>query len=87
VEAALALQPDSVEVLTILSKVLSRQGKNEEAVVVLEKAVAQDSKDAQKHYLLGKLYRELGRREDSNRAFNEARRLKAEEAKNDREKQ
>lgn len=85
-DAALTLQPNSMEALTVLSKVLSRQNKNEEAASALEKAVAQDPKDAQKHYLLGKIYRELGRREDSNRAFNEARRLKAEEAKADQEK-
>lgn len=85
-DAALALQPNSTEVLTVLSKILSQQGKNEEAAGVLQKAIAQDPKDSAKHYLLGKIYRELGRREDANREFNETRRLKAEEAKTDREK-
>ena len=85
-DMALALQPNSVEVLTVLSKILSQQGKNEEAAIALQKAIAQDPKDANKHYLLGKIYRELGRREDANREFNETRRLKAEEAKTEREK-
>ncbi len=86
VDTVLAMQPNSVEVITILGKVLSRQGKNQEAADAIEKAVAQDPKDSLKHYLLGKIYRELGRREESNREFNEARRLKAEETKTDREK-
>lgn len=85
-DAALALQPNSTEFLTVLSKILSQQGKNEEAVTALQKAITQDPKDSAKHYLLGKIYRELGRREDANREFNETRRLKAEEAKTDREK-
>ncbi|MBL8203976.1 MAG: tetratricopeptide repeat protein [Blastocatellia bacterium] len=86
VDLALAMQPNSVEVITILGKVLSRQGKNAEAAIAIEKAVAQDPKDSLKHYLLGKIYRELGRRDDSNREFNEARRLKAEETQTDRNK-
>lgn len=85
-DEALAFQPNSVEVLTVLSKILSQQGKNEEAAVAIQKAIAQDPKDSSKHYLLGKIYREMGRREDANREFNETRRLKAEEAKSDREK-
>ena len=86
VDLAMAMQPNSIETIMILGKVLSRQGKNEEAAIAIEKAVAQDPKDSMKRYLLGKIYRELGRREDSNREFNEARRLKSEEAKTDREK-
>ncbi len=85
-DAALALQPDSVETLIIIGKILSQQGKNEEAAAILQKAIEKDPKDSSKHYLLGKIYRELGRREDANREFNETRRLKAEEAKTDREK-
>jgi tetratricopeptide (TPR) repeat protein len=86
VDAALVIRPDSVEGITVLGKILARQGKNEEAAAALEKAIAQDPKDSIKRYLLGKVYREMGRREDSNREFNEARRLKAEETKTDREK-
>ncbi len=86
VDQALAMQPTSIETITILGKILARQGNNREAALAIEKAIAQDPKDSMKHYLLGKIYRELGRREDSNREFNEARRLKAEEAKTDRDK-
>lgn len=62
--------PDYLEAQANLGVVLARLGKN----------------DSMKHYLLGRLYRELGRREDSKKEFNEARKLKAEEAKTDREK-
>ncbi len=86
VDEALAMQVSSIEAIALLGKILASQGRNEEAAVAIEKAIANDPKDSMKHYLLGKIYKELGRREDSNREFNESRRLKAEEAKTDREK-
>ncbi len=86
VDEALALQPTSIEALAIFAKILGSQGNYQAAATAIEKAIAQDPKDSMKHYLLGKFYRELGRREDSNREFNESRRLKAEETKTDREK-
>lgn len=85
-DQAYSMQSESVEVITLLGKVMSRQGRNEEAAKLIEQAVAKDPKDSVKHYLLGKIYRELGRREASNKEFNEARRLKAEETQTDREK-
>ena len=86
VDQALTMQPTSIETITILGKILARQGNNQEAATTIEKAIALDPKDSIKHYLLGKIYKELGRREDSNREFNESSRLKAEDAKTEREK-
>ena len=86
IDQALTMQPTSIETITILGKILARQGNNQEAATTIEKAIALDPKDSIKHYLLGKIYKELGRREDSNREFNESSRLKAEDAKTEREK-
>ncbi len=84
VNVALQLDPQSTEANALLSKILSRQGKNAEALPPLERAVAKDPTDPVKRYMLARLYRQLGRTEDANREFVEVQRLKAEQLKNDR---
>ncbi|HQR36340.1 MAG TPA: tetratricopeptide repeat protein [Blastocatellia bacterium] len=84
VNVALQLDPQSTEANALLSKILSRQGKNAEALPPLEQAVAKDPADPVKRYMLARLYRQLGRTEEANRQFAEVQRLKAEQLKNDR---
>ncbi len=80
-DAALKLEPQSTEANALLGKILSKQGKNAEALGPLEKAVAQDPKDPVKRYMLARLYRQLGRNEDAAREFAEVQRLKSEQLK------
>ncbi|MBS1791255.1 MAG: tetratricopeptide repeat protein [Acidobacteria bacterium] len=84
VNVALQLDPQSTEANALLSKILSRQGKNAVALPPLERAVAKDPTDPVKRYMLARLYRQLGRTEEANREFAEVQRLKAEQLKNDR---
>lgn len=84
VNLALQIAPQSTEANALLSKILSRQGKNAEALPPLERAVAKDPTDPVKRYMLARLYRQLGRAEDANREFAEVQRLKAEQLKSDR---
>lgn len=86
VDAALQLDPESTEANALLSKILSRQGKNAEALPPLERAVAKDPADPVKRYMLARLYRQLGRNADATREFAEVQRLKAEQLKKDRER-
>ena len=81
---ALQIDPQSTEANALLSKILSRQGKNADALPPLERAVAKDPNDPVKRYMLARLYRQLGRTTDANREFAEVQRLKAEQLKNDR---
>jgi tetratricopeptide (TPR) repeat protein len=84
VDAALKLDPQSTEANALLSKILSRQGKDAEALPPLERAIAKDPSDPVKRYMLARLYRQLGRTADATREFAEVQRLKAEQLKNDR---
>jgi tetratricopeptide (TPR) repeat protein len=86
VDVALQLDPQSTEANALLSKILSRQGKNAEALPPLERAVAKDPADPVKRYMLARLYRQLGRTADATREFAEVQRLKAEQLKKDRER-
>jgi tetratricopeptide (TPR) repeat protein len=81
---ALTLQSQSTEANSLLSKILSKQGKEADALGPLEQAVAKDPTDPVKRYQLARLYRQLGRAADANREFAEVQRLKAEQLKNDR---
>ncbi len=81
---ALQIDPQSTEANALLSKILSRQGKNAEALPPLERAVTKDPTDPVKRYMLARIYRQLGRTADANREFAEVQRLKAEQLKNDR---
>lgn len=83
-DEALKLQPESIEANSLLSKILSKQGKTGEALAPLERAVAKDPTDPVKRYQLGRLYRQLGRAADAGREFAEAQRLKDEQLKKDR---
>lgn len=76
IETALMLEPQSPEGNALLGKVLFAQKKTADALVPLEIAVAKGSADSETHYLLGRVYQKLGRREDAEREFGEARRLK-----------
>lgn len=84
INLALQIASQSTEANALLSKILSRQGKNAEALPPLERAVAKDPTDPVKRYMLARLYRQLGRTEDANREFAEVQRLKAEQLKNDK---
>ncbi len=83
-DEALKLQPQSSEANSLLSKILSKQGKDAEALAPLERAVAKDPTDPVKRYQLARLYRQLGRKADADREFAEVQRLKDEQLKKDR---
>jgi tetratricopeptide (TPR) repeat protein len=78
VEEALKLESKSREANALLAKILFKQGKPAEAVAPLEAALLKDPTDSEKHYLLGRIYQQLGRRKDAAREFAEVQRLKNE---------
>ncbi len=86
VNAALQLEPQSIEGNALLSKILMKQGREAEALAPLARAVARDPKDPVKRYTLARLYRQLGRTADANREFAEVQRLKAAQLQEDRAK-
>ena len=73
---ALTLQPRSADANALLGKVLLKQSKAAEAVPPLENAVAQNPKDSNIRFQLGRAYQQCGRRKDAAREFTEAQRLK-----------
>jgi tetratricopeptide (TPR) repeat protein len=83
-DAALKLDAGSPEANALLGKILFKQNRAAEALKPLELAVAKDATDADKRYLLARVYQQLGRREDAAREFAEVQRLKAEQLKKDR---
>ena len=71
--------------LPTVGKILVKQNKPAEAVNPLETAIAKDSTDPEKRYLLARVYQQLGRRADAAREFAAVQKLKAEKLKKDRE--
>ncbi|MGH9846702.1 MAG: tetratricopeptide repeat protein [Blastocatellia bacterium] len=86
VNAALGLDPQSIEANALLSKILMKQGRETEALAPLQRAVARDPKDPVKRYTLARLYRQLNRTADAKREFAEVQRLKAEQLEQDRKR-
>lgn len=84
VDRAMKVDSESPEANALLGKILFKQNKAADALKPLEIAVAKDATDADKRYLLARIYQQLGRREDAAREFAEVQRLKAEQLKNDR---
>jgi len=78
VRLALAIQPESSDANALLGKVLLKQGKAADAVGPLAAAIAQNPRDANLRFQLGRAYQQSGRREDAAREFAEAQRLKDE---------
>jgi len=78
------LEPQSPEANALLGKILLKQGKSAEALAPLETAIAKDSSDPDKRYLLARVYQTLGRRQDAAREFAEVQRLKAKQLETDR---
>ena len=74
--AALAVEPRSVEANALLGKILLRQGKTAEAIAPLEIAVAEKPNDSNTRFLLARAYQQSGRRADAAREFAEVQRLK-----------
>ena len=85
VRESLKLDPPNPEANALLGKILVKQNKPAEALKPLETAVAKDSTDPEKRYLLARAYQQLGRREDAAREFAAVQKLKAEKLKKDRE--
>ena len=85
VRELLKLDSQNPEANTLLGKILVKQNKPTEALKALEVAVAKDSTDPEKRYLLARVYQQLGRREDAAREFATVQKLKAEKLKKDRE--
>ncbi len=83
-DAGLKLEPQSAEGNSLLGKILIKQGKSAEALIPLQKAVAQDPHDPDKRYMLARVYQQLGRGEDAAREFAEVQRLKVEKLNTDR---
>ncbi len=76
-ERALRLKPDLAEASRQLGKAYFQQQRYALAEAELRKAIVSD-RDGSVHYMLGTVYRQLGRQQDSERAMEAARRIKAE---------
>ena len=85
VRDVLKLESQNSEANALLGKILVKQNKPAEALKALEVALAKDSTDPEKRYLLARVYQQLGRREDAAREFAAVQKLKAEKLKKDRE--
>jgi tetratricopeptide (TPR) repeat protein len=83
-DAAMAIEPKSPEVNTLLGKILFKQGKFAEAVLPLERAVAGGEAPSDTHYLLARVYQKLGRRKEAAREFAETERLKGKRLESER---
>lgn len=82
--AAMKLVADSPDANALLAKILFKKGKAAEAVAPLEFAVGKSPGDADRRYLLARIYQQLGRREDAQREFAEVQRLRAKRLEEDR---
>ncbi len=77
VEAALKVESESVEARTLLAKILLKLGEAAAALPHAEFIVRKEASDADKRYLLAKIYQRLQRKEDAAREFSAAETLKA----------
>ncbi len=76
-ERALRLKPDLPEARRYLGRGYLQIGRLREAEVQLKLALAAD-RDGAAHYILGTVYRQMGRQEDAKKVLDVARRIKAE---------
>ncbi len=76
---AVAINPNSVEALTLLGRALSRLEQRAEAVRVLQEAARRAPHDKTPHYLLMSLYQKLGKTEEAQREQQLFRALEAQE--------
>jgi tetratricopeptide (TPR) repeat protein len=77
VEAALKVESDSIEARALLAKILLKLGDAAAALPQAEFVVRKEPTDADKRYLLAKIYQRLRRKDDAAREFVEAETLKA----------
>jgi tetratricopeptide (TPR) repeat protein len=84
INLALAIDTESAEANALLGKILFKEGKAAEAVKPLESSVAKNPTDPDWRYLLGRVFLQLGRKEDATREFNESKRLRAQQVEKDR---
>jgi Flp pilus assembly protein TadD len=84
-DSAMKLAPESPEGNALQGRLLFKQGKASEAVKPLEFAVSKKPADHELRYVLARVYRQLGRKEDAAREFAEVQRLKAEQVKRERD--
>lgn len=76
-EAALRIENDSVEGRALLAKILLKLGDAATALPHAEFTVRKEPTDADRRYLLAKIYQRLQRKDDAAREFAEAEMLKA----------
>jgi tetratricopeptide (TPR) repeat protein len=77
VEAALKLESESMEARALLAKILLKLGEAAAALPHGEFVVRKEPTDADKRYLLAKIYQRLQRKDDAAREFAAAESLKA----------
>jgi tetratricopeptide (TPR) repeat protein len=77
--AVLETKPQAVPALTGLGKALSRQGKHDEAIETLEKAVKADRKDADAQRSLGEAYAAAGKTAEAEKELMKAWKLDRED--------
>jgi Flp pilus assembly protein TadD len=76
VEAALRVNPESVEANKLYGKILFKQGQINAALDPVDKAARQDPLDTENRYLRARIYQRLGRAQDAKREFAEVEQLK-----------
>jgi Flp pilus assembly protein TadD len=81
VEAALKVEPKSIEANKLYGKILFKQGQMIAALTAVEKAVQQDPLDAENRYLRARIFQRLGRSQEAKLEFREVEQLK-EKARN-----
>jgi predicted Zn-dependent protease len=86
IEAALKLEPKSVEAETLLGSVLLKQGHAAEAARVLKRAAIRQPENAETRYLLARSLQKLGRKAEAAREFAEVNRLKAQARENEKQR-
>jgi tetratricopeptide (TPR) repeat protein len=76
-EAALKVENESIEARALLAKILLKLGDAPAALPHAEFVVQKEPNDADKHYLLAKIYQRLQRQDDAAREFVAAETIKA----------
>src|SRR5215471_2562129 len=81
-ERSMWLDSTTSEPLIVLAKTLLSQGRNEQAERTLLRALALDANSYTAHFLLGQVYRQLGKTEMANREFKLAAQIQQAQTKN-----
>lgn len=66
---ALALKPDSAEIMTILANAELDRGKNAEALAWADKAIAIDPANSDAYLVAGAVQQQVGKRAEAKRAY------------------